>query len=629
MEEALRRAEEARAAAARAPSDDAADAGGGAWGGDMRVAADFWVGSVLALLGRKPEAVDAFESALKRVAEPERLHPDDLELLRLGSSIRSSLCKALQDVGRSDEAGVRARETLDRRRRISERAKQSAQDRRELLVAWDDLCEWLRGAGRIQESLAEAEQALRSASEAAARWPDVPALQERLAASEYERASALEFSSRFAEAREGFERARAIWRVAPPDRRISEEAILTSLGVARNAKSSGDLAGALAAADEAVTAADAAARSAPDVFNAERNRGVARIITTDVLTAADRPAEAAPRLEEAVAVFARLSERWPTTVEARRLHGVALQRRGDLLRDARRFEEALAVYGDTSRELEAALVLRPKDPDIERSLYVTSQRRGSALLELRRSAEALEAFLDQRRRIDSLATAHPQWPELRLDRASNASNVGTTLRLLGRPSEAAREYAEAVERLEALSGQFEAAFHLVSSARRHLLQARAEASPESTPSSPSEWLGRAYSALDKQENRKAAEDFEKALVDEGLRSDLRVGHLYNAACAAARMAGERPDQRAAWTRKACDLLQDLIERCTARLRSLDEFLRTAPAGSERDRLVWERTEHVETLSDGLPNDPDFEAVRADPRFRELLERASKAASPGK
>ena len=104
--------------------------------------------------------------------------------------------------------------------------------------------------------------------------------------------------------------------------------------------------------------------------------------------------------------------------------------------------------------------------------------------------------------------------------------------------------------------------------------------------------------------------FEVAFEDLGLRTDLRLGHLYNGACSAA--LAERPRIALAW------LAEDLQHR-RQELTEVEARLQDGLTPESEKALHAQRDAINAHLDHARVNDPDLASLRSLPEFVALFE----------
>ncbi len=606
------------------------------WRMDYRVLGEYWWGAAQAAGGQKAEAVASFERGLSLLEPSERDYPRDALVLDAGAGLRSHLYRALLDMGRSAEGDRRLDESLKARRVLVEMFPDNARQRTELLVCMSMEAQHLRGAGRPADSLRAADAFVDAAAEAARQWPQIPSMRAHGAIAQLERAGALESLGQLQDAMASFEAASRAFDGAGDavraDPAFHERILIAHLDLARVAGRLGDAPKALAASESALTEATTRAKAAPGEFNARRNLGMAQILRSDALQQAGRTEESLEILQLAVAQFAALAADWPSVVESRRLHGVVLARRAQHIRATKDERRALPDLEASVRELEAAVTLRPGDPELARLVYVSQEQIGMVREQLGELDAALAAFTSQRAAIDALLPANPQWTELRMDRRSSALNLGRVHRALGRFADATAAFAEAAALSDELAGTYQDCLQALGEIRRALTEVAAQqaAAEGRDPTTPTERVGAAYLAYRRGDYRASARLFEEGLTDPSLRADALAAHLYNAACSAALAAAKAtgPD-RARWIEAGLRWAEEHGTATARRAQELRAELRSTPPGPARNRRAWELVQHVQSVNEGLRGDSDLDILRTEPRFVALLAAASAGVTEGK
>ncbi|MHC5010265.1 MAG: tetratricopeptide repeat protein [Planctomycetota bacterium] len=313
--------------------------------------------------------------------------------------------------------------------------------------------------------------------------------------------------------------------------------------------------------------------------------------------------------EEALGVSREAAARDATNAELQNDVALTLQRLGDVVRDDGDLEGASTRYRE-SVEINRALAERdPASLRLQRGLVFVLNRLSNVALKLE-DGETVLACQEEAARVNRRLLAHDPGDAERLrELAFNLYYVGTQHESAGRLPDAlsALREGEALHRQAMAGDPRHATEHAwwTDAYERVVLQAG-----DAAFVTAADHLMVAYLAQVRQDHADAVSHFAIALEDEGVRGDLEGGHLYAAACSAARSL--RLERALAW-------LNEDLSRRRAVLAQIEVELAGEVSRDEKEALVRRRETILRHIERARTEDPALRLLRRQPEFGALFD----------
>jgi tetratricopeptide (TPR) repeat protein len=212
---------------------------------------------------------------------------------------------------------------------------------------------------------------------------------------------------------------------------------------ARTARDAGRSSEAKAAFEQAIATAREAKTNTVQFF--------ALLGLGDVVRTQGDLAGAQRHLEAAVALATAQVKENPRSTAWQRNFGLSKNTVGDILKDQRRFDEALAAYRESATTSERLIALDPKSLTRQRDLAVAHNRIGEVLEIQKRRDEAIAAYRASLEIRQRLAKAEPSNAGRQVDLTVAQINIADVYRDQGKFEEALAWYGEAREIREKLA----------------------------------------------------------------------------------------------------------------------------------------------------------------------------------
>jgi tetratricopeptide (TPR) repeat protein/tRNA A-37 threonylcarbamoyl transferase component Bud32 len=392
--------------------------------------------------------------------------------------------------------------------------------------------------------------------------------------------------------------------------------LVVALGIVGTlAQAEGDSEGARSALEEALALAQALVADDPTSMEWQADLASAHLALGRLRRAsADLPA-ARRSFGESLAIHRRLAAADPEHGEWQRQVAAGLEQLADADRED---GDTAAALAQSLAALDIRQRLADRDASDDRTQLELAVAHNTAGALLRDAGEPAGAWTQ----FEAAAAVHRRRAALdptdgarQRELAFSLYHAGLQLEALHRPRDALRLLREAAglhRRAVDLAPERYASEHgFWSEAHERLVLLGGESAPET----PDDHLALGYALHARHRFAEAAAAFEVALRSEALAGDTARGHLYNAACAAARVEGADASR---WHAQAITWLgRDLRARRDLLVAATDALEEAVDPGPKQG---WTRTRdallaHLEHARRG---DPDLASLRARPDFEALF-----------